>query len=217
MSGLSTSTLGCARTILVAPEPHLWGRSSHTGTHVFNIHVNVSTMLLLKQVSIETIYSHTQKGSERGLAPGRVYGKVWDVCTPLSTDSALPKSKLFKSITDDISNDKFKKINFLDLVRGVYEASNIESFKDYYNTSTTTQLKEAHSFEINGKRIKIHEVKNTRKKERLYIYIGEIEKRKRCILLLAIHKRDETTPGNVKSYCEDQVKQFLRSNQASKS
>lgn len=166
-------------------------------------------MMLLKQVAIDAIYSHTQKGAERALTPGRVYGKVWDVCTPVGIGSDLPKSKLFKSITADISDDIGKKKNFLDLVLGVFQASNSDSFRDYYNVSSTTQFKEAHSFDFGGKKFKVHEVKNTRKKERLYIYCGELGK-KRCVLLLAIHKKDETTPDAVKKYCEDQIKEFLK-------
>lgn len=174
-------------------------------------------MMLLKQVPITAIYSHTQKGAERALTPGRVYGKVWDVCTPVGVDQDLQKSKLFKSITADISDDIGKKKNFLDLVNGVFEASNSNSIRDYYNISSTTQFKEAHSFELSGQKIKIHEVKNTRKKERLYIYCGELGKIKRCVLLLAIHKKDETTPDSVKNYCEEQVKELLKINKAGKS
>lgn len=174
-------------------------------------------MMLLKQVTINAIYSHTQKGAERALTSGRVYGQMWDVCTPVGVESDLSKSKLFKSITANISDDIGKKKNFLDLVRGVFEASNCESFRDYYNVSSTTQFKEAHSFELDGKKFKVHEVKNTRKKERLYIYCGELENKKRCVLLLAIHKKDETTPDSVKRYCEDQIKELIKVNKAGKS
>ncbi|MBV7543729.1 hypothetical protein [Acidovorax sp. sic0104] len=170
-------------------------------------------MMLLKQVTIDAIYSHTQKGAERALTPGRSYGKVWDVCTPAGTDVDLSKSKFFKSITADISDDVGKKKNFFDLVNGVFEASNIDNFREYYSESTTTQFKEAHAFDYGGRKIKIHEVKNLRKKERLYIYCGELAGKKRCVLLLAIHKKDETTPENVKTYCEDQVKEFLKHTQ----
>jgi len=173
-------------------------------------------MMLLKQVSINAIYSHTQKGADRALTPGRVFGKVWDVCTPVGVDVDLPKSKLFKSITDEIADDIHKKKNFFDLVNGVFEASNIENFREYYGESTTSQFKEAHSFEYGGRKIKIHEVKNLRKKERLYIYCGELLNKKRCLLLLAIHKKDETTPEYVKNYCETQVKEFLKYNEGSK-
>lgn len=169
-------------------------------------------MMLLKQVTIDAIYRHTQSGAEKALPPGRTYGKVWDVCTPVGPDTELPKSKFFKSITSDIADDIVKKKNFFDLVLGIFNASNFDNFREFYSESTT-HFKEAHAFDYGGHKIKIHEVKNLRKKERLYIYCGELFGKKRCVLLLAIHKKDENTPDSVKNYCEDQVKAFFKHQQ----
>lgn len=176
-----------------------------------NFYVNLCHIMILKQVAIGSIYSHVKKGADKQLTPGVSYGKQWCVVTPVVSDSAdLTKTKLFKSITDEISDDIQKSKNFLNLVRGIYEASNAENFKNYYDIDTGTICKEAHSFEYNGKKIKVLEVKNKRKKERLYFYCGLMGKDKRCILLLALHKRDETTPDSVKTSCEDQLKAVFK-------
>lgn len=168
-------------------------------------------MMILKQVTIDAIYSHVQRNAEKALTPGLAFGKAWSVCTPVTDEvSDMTKTKFFKSIASDIKDDIQKRKNFIDLVRGLYEASNLENFKEYYDIQTNTECKEAFSFDYGGKKIKVLEVKNRRKKERLYFYCGSLKNGKHCILLLAAHKRDETTPESVKNHCEDQLKDIFK-------
>ena len=163
----------------------------------------------LKQVQLASILNHMVKGAGRAIAAEATERQVWQTCTPVADAKVeIVKSKFFKSISDDI-DDASKRANFSHILLGLYAACKCEKFTDYFS-NTNIACKEAHSFKFNSHNIKIYELKVTRKKERLYFYYGDINNAKTCILLQGHHKRDETTPSNIKNYCESTIRIFLR-------
>ncbi len=59
--------------------------------------------MILKQVTIDSIYSHVKKGSEKLLTPGVTYGKQWCVVTPAADQGTnLTKTRLFKSAVSNL-------------------------------------------------------------------------------------------------------------------
>jgi hypothetical protein len=165
-------------------------------------------MPVLKLVGLASILEQTKKGLSKALGGQKAVGGVWRICTPLPDgQGAVQKSRFFKSITEDI-DDATKIGTFVQLVSAIGSASNLENYHDFFRNGGV-ECKEAHSFNHKGQRVKIYELKKHRKKERLYFATFSAKGMRFFVLLLAHHKKDETTPKHISTHCETQISQLL--------
>jgi len=165
-------------------------------------------MPVLKLIGVPLILEHAKKGLSKALGGHKATSEVWRICTPLSDgDVTVQKSKFFKSITEDI-DDASKLKTFVQLVSALASASTVENYHEFFR-GIAVECKEAHGFNHRGTKVKIFELKRLRQKERLYFFPLSAKGMRFFIVLLAHHKKDETTPKNVANYCEAQAIQFI--------
>lgn len=148
------------------------------------------------------------KGDIDGLMAGtfRSAGH-WIVCTPISDGEVDEKaSKLLKSIRKHVDDDD-KRSNFLVMLTALWRAAAQQVYGAVLANSTVTP-KPAHSFLYQGKRHSVLELKQG-KKDRLYFFSASLAGRPSLVLLLAHHKKDQTTPREVSQHCEQAMKAYV--------
>jgi hypothetical protein len=134
---------------------------------------------------------------------------AWSIVTPVSSRSEqLASSKLYRSIAEHVDDDE-KRANFAALMNGLFRAAGQENYQEVLRASSIT-MKVAHEFRFRNKTEKLWELKQG-KKDRVYLYplgiVGSNKERRRAIaVLLAWHKKDQTTPRDVVNYCEGTIK-----------
>jgi hypothetical protein len=131
----------------------------------------------------------------------------WTVCTPIGEGEVDEKaSKLLKSIRKHVDDDE-KRSNFLVMLTALWRAAEQQDYGAVLANSTVTP-KPAHSFLFQGKRHTVLELKQG-KKDRLYFFSAGLAGRACLVLLLAHHKKDQTTPREVSQHCELTMKVFI--------
>ena len=141
-----------------------------------------------------------------GLPGGQVF---WRLCTSIGDDDANANmSKLFKSIRKNI-DDNEKRSNFLVMLTALANAATQQDYGAVLANSVVT-LKPAHKFTYQNKNHSVLELKQG-KKDRLYFFAEHFSAFPCIVLLLAHHKKDQTTPKEVTSHCEAAMRTCLAS------
>lgn len=136
---------------------------------------------------------------------------VWTIVTPVASKTdPLTSSKLFRSVAQQVDDDE-KRANFAVLMNGLYRAAQHENYQEVLKGSSIT-IKVAHEFKYRNKTEKLWELKHG-KKDRVYLYplaVAHGGSRKRALaVLLAHHKKDQTTPREVTTYCESTIRSHI--------
>lgn len=136
---------------------------------------------------------------------------AWLLCTPIGAKGAdLSASRFYRSI-DEFVDDPEKKSHFAVLINAVFRASVQPNYQDVLKGSNVT-VKVAHGFKYAGKQHKIWELKSG-KKDRVYFITCEVcvggKNLNLIVLLLAYHKKDQTTPEEVSRYAEQVMREFI--------
>lgn len=143
------------------------------------------------------------------LAGGLGKQGFWRLCTPIGDDHVdADKSKLLKSIRDHVDDDE-KRSNFLVMLTAIANAATQQDYRAVLANSIVTP-KPAHKFTYQNKNHSVLEVKQG-KKDRIYFYAEYFSELPCIVLLLAHHKKDQTTPKEVTSHCESAMKTCLAS------
>lgn len=132
----------------------------------------------------------------------------WDVAV-LVADCNMQKNRFIRSVSDHVDANS-KKANFLLAISHLFDAIRED---DYQNVLVGSAIgcKVAHSFKFEGKPFKVWELKSSNK-DRIYFYATDLEapRRKTIFLLMAYHKKDQTTPAEVSTPCEDDIKAIIK-------
>ena len=136
---------------------------------------------------------------------------AWLICTPVGSGAAaIESSKFYRSINDHV-DDPEKKGHFANLLNALSLACKQANYQDVLKGSNVS-VKPAFSFNYSGKGYKVWELKSG-KKDRVYFFSCEIgvggKNLKIIVLLLAYHKKDQTTPADVCSYAERVMRDFI--------
>jgi hypothetical protein len=142
------------------------------------------------------------------LANGLGGSGVWRLCTPVGEDDDLNGSKLFKSIKKYVDDDE-KRSNFLVMLTAIARAATQQDYGAVLSNSVVT-AKPAYKFNYRNKQHTVLELKHG-KKDRIYFYPEKFCGLPCIVLLLAHHKKDQTTPKEVTTYCETTMKAHLAS------
>lgn len=135
-------------------------------------------------------------------APGH-----WVLCTPVGdADADVHGSKLLRSIRRYVDDDE-KRSNFLVMLTAIARAATQQDYGAVLANSTVTP-KPAHSFSYQNKKHSVLELKQG-KKDRIYFFAERLGGRPCIVLLLAHHKKDQTTPKEVCNHCEHAMKNCL--------
>lgn len=133
----------------------------------------------------------------------------WDVAV-LVADCSAPKNRFVRSVTDYVDANT-KKSNFLLAITHLFDAIREDDYQKVF-LGSAVGCKVAYSFKFEGKPCKVWELKSSNK-DRIYFYASELDapRRKTIFLLMAYHKKDQTTPAEVSTPCEDDVKTIIKS------
>lgn len=133
----------------------------------------------------------------------------WVLCTPIGDeDLDAQGSKLLRSIRKYVDDDE-KRSNFLVMLTAISRAATQQDYGAVLANSTVTP-KPAHSFSYQNKKHSVLELKQG-KKDRIYFFAERFGGRPCIVLLLAHHKKDQTTPREVCNHCEQAMKNCLAS------
>lgn len=133
----------------------------------------------------------------------------WTLCTPIGDEDVDTQgSKLLRSIRKHVDDDE-KRSNFLVMLIAISRAATQQDYGAVLANSTVTP-KPAHSFVYQNKKHSVLELKQG-KKDRLYFFAERFCGRPFIVLLLAHHKKDQTTPKEVCNHCEQAMKNCLSS------
>ena len=131
----------------------------------------------------------------------------WVLCTPVGdADADAQGSKLLRSIRRYVDDDE-KRSNFLVMLTAIWRAATQQDYGAVLANSTVTP-KPAHSFSYQNKKHSVLELKQG-KKDRIYFFAERLGSRACIVLLLAHHKKDQTTPKEVCNHCEQAMKNCL--------
>lgn len=133
------------------------------------------------------------------------------MCTPVGAkDVDIKASKFYKSITEHV-DDPEKKGNFATLLNSLSQACRERNYQEVLKGSNVF-VKIAFSFEHSGKGCKVWELKSG-KKDRVYFFTCEVvvdgKNLNLIVLLLAYHKKDQTTPDDVCRYAKSVMREFI--------
>lgn len=141
------------------------------------------------------------------LAGGAFAAGHWVLCTPIGDEDVDARgSKFLKSIRKYVDDDE-KRSNFLVMLTAISRAATQQDYGAVLANSTVTP-KPAHSFSYQNKKHSVLELKQG-KKDRIYFFAERFHGRPCIVLLLAHHKKDQTTPKDVCSHCEQAMKNCL--------
>lgn len=171
-------------------------------------------MPTLKLVTLASVLAHAGLVAPSGL--GRDRGAphtkpFWELATPTTNEGmSLEASRLFRSITEHVNDDE-KRAAFALMVNGISRASALQNYQEVLKGSNIV-VKVAHDFKYLGRAHKLWELK-ANKKDRIYFFALKLKilgrERNVIVLLMAFHKKDQHTPKEVCSPCEEAMKQFL--------
>ena len=131
----------------------------------------------------------------------------WVLCTPVGDgDVDGQGSKWVRSIRRCVDDDE-KRSNFLVMLVAIWRAATQQDYGAVLANSTVTP-KPAHSFSYQNKKHSVLELKQG-KKDRIYFFAERLGGRACIVLLLAHHKKDQTTPKEVCNHCEQAIKNCL--------
>ncbi len=133
----------------------------------------------------------------------------WDLAV-LVSDCASEKNRFSRSVGQHVDDTK-KKSNFLLAVNQLFDAIRDENYQAALSGSAVT-CKVASTFKFEGSNHKLWELK-VGKKDRIYFYPAtdvQPPGRKTIFLLMAFHKKDETTPAEAADPCIEEIKNILR-------
>ena len=133
----------------------------------------------------------------------------WDVAV-LVADCKAQKNRFVRSVADHVDSNG-KKANFLLSISHLFDAICEDDYQSVL-VGSAIACKVAHSFKYEGKPCKVWELKSSNK-DRIYFYATDLDapRRKTIFLLMAYHKKDQTTPAEVSTACEDDVKTIIKS------
>ncbi len=166
-------------------------------------------MIYVRQVNIEAALGHVGINLSEALPAGRPTGKPrWSVVTPVR-DSAqgVVDGKFFASLSNEC-NDSSKRASLLAMLTHLGWAVLQDDYQSALK-STSVSPKEAFSFLYMKKTQRIWELKYQNKDRLYYVTHNGPSQSKLIVLLLYHHKKDNSTPKGIASYCEKIFKGFL--------
>lgn len=134
----------------------------------------------------------------------------WDVAV-LVPDCSSEKNRFTRSVSQYV-DDRKKKASFLLSIGLLFEALQDENYQAALIGSPVA-CKSARTFKFDRSNHKLWELKPNNK-DRIYFYpVTDLEypARKTIFLLMAYHKKDETTPSEAADPCEEEIKNILKS------
>lgn len=141
------------------------------------------------------------------LANGLGTNGYWRFCTPIADDADdLEGTKFLKSIRKYVNDDE-KRANFLAMLTAIYRAAAQSDYAAVLSGSVV-DCKPAHKFNYHGSNRTVLELKQG-KKDRIYFFSEHFSGFPCIVLMLAHHKKDQTTPREVTNHCESTMKACL--------
>lgn len=166
----------------------------------------------VKRVDAAHALKHAGVNVQAALGVQRPVGAhAWLICTPVGAgNAAIESSRFYKSINEHV-DDPEKRGHFATVLNALHLACKQANYQDVLKGSNVI-VKPAFNFDYSGKRYKVWELKSG-KKDRVYFFSCEIDvcgkSLKLIILLLAYHKKDQTTPDEVCRYAERVMREFI--------
>lgn len=169
-------------------------------------------MPILKPLPIQHVLQHAGVDIHEALgawAPPNT--PHWTLVTPVgAAPDALGTTKFYRSISEYV-DDEDKRIAFATSMMGIATAAAQQNYQAVLKGSYV-QVKVAHEFKYGGNNHKLWELKPNNK-DRVYFFTHPVTTKtgeKPVIsMLLAHHKKDQTTPKEVSKYCETVMKSYL--------
>lgn len=173
-------------------------------------------MLYLNALNLRDVLKHAGVDLDAALGNSKtVLAPHWRLATPVGgADGTLAASKFYRSIAEHVDDDD-KRASFASAMMGIAAAAQQQNYqavlKGYVN------VKVAHDFKYRDSQHKVWELKPNNK-DRVYFFTLQAEEvgvkatpiNKPVIsMLLAHHKKDQTTPKDVARYCENLMKSHL--------
>jgi hypothetical protein len=169
-------------------------------------------MIYVRAITCQEVWSHAQIDWKKGLARGLPTTPTkWRLATYV-VDGQVTKenSKFFKSIEQEV-NDAGKKASLLEMLHQLSYAITQEDYQGFLKNASVS-VKCAHDFKYAGSKHKVWELKY-QNKDRLYFFSHRLVDGpvvvNVLVFLLFRHKNTQTTPEDVKAYCEKIMKLFL--------
>ncbi|WP_444633911.1 type II toxin-antitoxin system RelE/ParE family toxin [Cupriavidus oxalaticus] len=143
-------------------------------------------------------------GIQPRLVPPQTPLPVWRVVVLTKAGEGLAATDFIRSVQAEVDDDS-KAANFIMMLYALFSAIKQDNFHQAFQ-GLAVQCKEAHSFKYKTIKERLWELKYG-KKDRIYFYT--LSKSKTIVLLEAHHKKDQTTPKEVKSRSESAIKRIV--------
>ena len=144
-----------------------------------------------------------------GAAPRRT-APHWILVTPVGGRGALATYKFYRSVVDYVDDDE-KRRSFGVVMNALGHAAQQSNYQEVLRGSQV-DVKSAHNFTYGGQTHKVWELKYN-KKDRVYFFPLQVRQgavqRSAIVLLLAYHKKDQTTPKDVALGLESVMRKYL--------
>lgn len=161
-----------------------------------------------KKITQEQLYDLIDPSYREGIIDSSKL--KWDVAV-LVPDCSSEKNRFTRSVAQYV-DDRKKKSGFLLSIGLLFEALQDENYQAALAGSAVA-CKPARTFKFDSSNHKLLELKPNNK-DRIYFYpVSGLEylKKKTIFLLMAYHKKDETTPSEAADPCVEEIKNILKS------
>lgn len=163
--------------------------------------------MLLKKVALVDLLRPVLGNPQQGVGALAVAAKTkWDVVVIVNDCNTLDSGRFLRSAVQYV-DDPEKKNNYATMLRALFSAVETENYQAEFK-GTTVVCKRAHSFSYASARHTIWELK-LGKKDRVYFCSVSNKCSKLIVLLMAFHKKDQTTPVDVTTPCEKDFRSLL--------
>ncbi|UVH56512.1 hypothetical protein NWF24_27265 [Variovorax paradoxus] len=169
-------------------------------------------MPILKPINIKDVLQHAGVDIHAVLgASTSPNAPHWTLTTPIGdAKETLSGTKFYRSISEYV-DDEDKRIAFATSMMGITAAAAQQNYQAVLKGSYV-QVKVAHEFKYGGSNHKLWELKPNNK-DRVYFFTHPVAiqtgTQPVISMLLAHHKKDQTTPKEVSKYCETLMKSYL--------
>lgn len=174
-------------------------------TYVLRFVIPMKAAKLTQQQAFEMVAKKIPPGTKLVSADKQ----KWDVVVVVK-ECGLLNGRFAKSIEKYV-NDVTKKSAILKALAELFDAVCEEDYQAALEQSGVG-CKSAHSFKYMGSTVKVWELKPNNK-DRVYFFPvteGLPKGRKGLFLLLAYHKKDQSTPKEIADICEEDIKAILQ-------
>jgi len=174
--------------------------------------VNIfDVMIIARKISLTRLIELVT--GRREPPPGQVIPadktQKWDVAV-LVPDCGVTECRFTKTLQASADDDK-KRSNILVMLFELFRAIQHPDYKKNLLEDSSITVKVAHTFKHGGHMHNVMELKYGNK-DRIYFYANTGKKapeKNVLFLLMAHHKKDNTTPDEVKNPCTKEIKRIL--------